>query len=422
MSVWRSRDFRLVMVGGVVNDIGDWMLSLALPVYVFTETGSGRDTSIVFLIDLFIGVTCGPFCGALVDRWNLRRTIISTNVLQALVLLPLLAVTQDRIWLVFIVAAAQALIKQVNNPASWALVPRVVTEDQLVQANASFSAGGSIARLVGAPLGGIMIATGGLDVVVAVDAVTFLCIAFALLFLQAPTDPIPKSQDDEKQPDDSGVAAGWRVIRKRPVLVGYLAVQSLADVAFAAFPLLFITFVIVELGGDGSEIGIIRGMAAFGGLTASILVARWAKQVNPAFMMMWGYFGFWVVAFLFINASFVTHALWVYLLLFALSGIPNATSQIGATATAQKYCPPELRGRLAGVASATDAVGAAIGTVAAGLLVDHVGIVTLFNGQGLVYLSCGFLALLLIVRRLPANESATSARATGSVESSPSPS
>jgi MFS family permease len=209
------------------------------------------------------------------------------------------------------------------------------------------------------------------------------------------------------------------VIRKRPVLVGYLAVQALADIAFASFPLLFITFVVVELGGDGSEIGIIRGMAAFGGLTASILVARLAKRVNPAFMMMWGYFGFWVVAFLFVNAPFVTHALWLYLVLFALSGIPNATSQIGATATAQKYCPPELRGRLAGVASATDAVGAAIGTVAAGLLVDHVGIRVLFNGQGLVYFACGIVSLLLIVRRLPAEERATPARATESVESSP---
>ena len=96
------------MVGGTVNDIGDWMLSLALPVYVFTETGSGRDTALVFLIDLFIGVVFGPFGGALADRWDLRRTIIGTNVLQALTLLPLLAVTHDRVWLVFIVSAAQA--------------------------------------------------------------------------------------------------------------------------------------------------------------------------------------------------------------------------------------------------------------------------------------------------------------------------
>lgn len=69
-------------------------------------------------------------------------------------------------------------------------------------------------------------------------------------------------------------------------------------------------------------------------------------------------------------------------------------------ATAQKYCPPELRGRLAGLAAATAAVGAAVGTVTAGLLVDHVDIVPLFNSQALVYLVCGILSLLLIVRRL----------------------
>ena len=78
-SVWRSRDFKLVMAAGTINDIGDWMLSLALPFYVFTETGSGRTTALVFLIELLVGVACGPFGGALVDRWNLRRVIIATN-------------------------------------------------------------------------------------------------------------------------------------------------------------------------------------------------------------------------------------------------------------------------------------------------------------------------------------------------------
>ncbi len=406
------------MAGGVINDTGDWMLGLALPFFVFTETGSGRDTALVFIIDLVIGVTCGPFGGALADRWDLRRTIIGTNVLQALTLLPLLAVTHDRVWLVFVVVAAQGLLRQVNNPASWALVPRVVTEDQLVQANAAFSAGGSIARLVGAPLGGIMIATGGLNTVVWVDAATFLGVAAAIVFLRAPTAPIPKSQGDSEQLDDSGVAAGWRAIRTKPVLVGYLFVQSLVEVAFAMFQLLIIKFVVDELNRGSSEIGIIRGMAAFGGLTASILITRLAKRAKPALMMMYGYFGFWLIAFMFVNATFVTHALWLYLVLFAISGVPNATSQIGATATAQKYCPAELRGRLSGVLGATGAVGAAIGIVAAGVLVDEVDIILLFNAQGLVFFACGIATLLLIVRRL--DDPASQAREAESVESSPS--
>jgi MFS family permease len=402
-SVWRIRDFRLVMAAGTVNDIGDWMLSLALPIYVFTETGSGRDTALVFLIELAIDAAFGPHGGALADRWNLRRTLITTNVLQALALLPLLFVNHDRVWLVFVVAAMQALLGQVNNPASFAVVPRVVAEDQLVQANASFSAGGSIARLIGAPLGGIAIATGGLNTVVAVDAATFLAVAFALVFLQAPTDPIAKSAGEgttDEQADELGVVAGWRSIRTRPVLVGYLVAQSLAQLAFAMFPLVFIKFVIVELDGGGTEIGVIRGCAAFGGLVASVLITRAAKRVNPAHLMMWGYFSFALVGWTFINATFVTKALPVYLVLFAFSGLPNATSQIGATATAQRWCPPEIRGRLSGVMSATGAIGAAIGTILAGALVDHVNVIALFNGQTTVFFLAGMASLFLIVRRL----------------------
>ena len=400
-SVWRSRDFKLVMAAGTINDIGDWMLSLALPFYVFTETGSGRTTALVFLIELLVGVAFGPFGGALVDRWNLRRVIVATNVLQAVTLLPLVWVNEHRIWIVFVVAACQTLLQQLNNPASWALVPRVATEDQLVQANAAFSAGGSIARLVGAPLGGIAIATGGLDTVVAVDAATFLTIALAMSFLRAQTDPIPNSvTTDLSDVDESGVLAGWRVIRTRPVLVGYLVVQSLAQLAFAMFPLVFIKFVIVKLDGGGAEIGVIRGCAAFGGLVASVLITRAAKRANPAYLMMWGYLTFAIVGWLFINATFVTTALGVYLVLFALTGFPNATSQIGAQATAQRWCPPEIRGRLSGVAGATGAVGAAIGTIVAGALVDHVNVVLLFNIQTTMFFLAGAATLVLVVRRL----------------------
>jgi len=103
-SVWRNHDFRRVLVGSTVNDIGDWMLTLALPIYVFTTTGSGRNTAVVFLIELIISVVLGPLGGAVADRWDLRLTIVSTNVAQAVALLPLLAATADRVWIVFLVA------------------------------------------------------------------------------------------------------------------------------------------------------------------------------------------------------------------------------------------------------------------------------------------------------------------------------
>jgi nitrate/nitrite transporter NarK len=165
------------------------------------------------------------------------------------------------------------------------------------------------------------------------------------------------------------------------------------------FPVLFIKFVVAELHGGGAAIGIIRGCAAFGGLAASLIVIRVAKHARPAELMMWGYLSFAVVAAMFINAPYVTTAIWVYLVLFALSGLPNATSQIGTSATAQHLCPPQVLGRLSGISSATGAIGAAIGTIGAGLLVDHVSIVPLFNAQAILYLLCGIATYFLIIRR-----------------------
>jgi hypothetical protein len=67
-SVWKNLDFRLVLAGGLINNIGDWLLALALPIYVFTTSGSGRATAAVYLIELAVGVLLGPYGGSLCRR------------------------------------------------------------------------------------------------------------------------------------------------------------------------------------------------------------------------------------------------------------------------------------------------------------------------------------------------------------------
>ena len=96
-SPFRIRDFRRVWGGGLVNDIGDWLLMIALPVYVYVETSSGLTTALLFLVELLPAALLGSTAGRMVDRWDLRRTLVATNLLQAATLVPLLAVTPDRV-------------------------------------------------------------------------------------------------------------------------------------------------------------------------------------------------------------------------------------------------------------------------------------------------------------------------------------
>jgi MFS family permease len=410
MSVWRDRNVVAALAGGTVNDVGDWLLEIALPVYVYTQTGSGAATAAVYIIQLAVGVVLGPYGGSLADRWNLRTTLIATNALQAVTLLPLLAVDGDRIWPVYVVSAVQAMVAQINNPASFALFPRIVDGELLVQANAAASSGGAVARLIGSPLGGIAVAAGGLSTVVVIDALTFAIGGLAILSI--PDRAMRRAPPGDDEPEiDTSVRAGLREVRARPEVMALLAVQAVAFMAFAAFPVFFIVFVDEQLSGDGTEIGLIRGMSAFGGIVAGLVIGKYASRHHPARLMVAGYLLFGVFALGFVNAPSFTTAFWVYLVLFGITGFPNVASQVGQRSTAQRLCPPEVLGRLAGLMSAVSAVGAGIGAGSAALLIDRVPVRVLFNIQGQCFTVCGLIGLFFVLRPLrhtqPVPQSAT---------------
>ena len=251
VSPWRMREFRLVWFGGLVNDTGDWLLRIALPVFVFIETGSGSATAVLFVVELVVATVVGPIGGSLIDRWNLRRALVATNLLQAITLVPLLAVSAERVWPAYLVLAVQALLTQINNPASVALLPRVVPSEQLAVANAANSTSKSLARLVGSPLGGVVVAIGGLDAVVLIDGLSFLAVAVAVSLIRTDTSNRP-IDDAVLEAPSAGVIDGLRAIRRSGPLPAVLAVLSLGHVAQGFFLILFLAFVVESLGGGRS--------------------------------------------------------------------------------------------------------------------------------------------------------------------------
>jgi predicted MFS family arabinose efflux permease len=399
-SPWRDRDVALVIVGASVNNVGDWMLGVALPVYVYVETRSGLATAAVFLIELVVGVGLGPIGGSLVDRWNLRTTLVVTNALQAVALLPLLAVTPSRLWPAFVVAGLQALIRQVNDPASFALVPRLVDEEQLVSVNAVLSTGASLARLIGAPLGGIAVATGGLGAVVIADAATFVIGGLSAWLIRSAAVRRPAVDVEGGDGADASVRAGVQVVRASPPLISILAVQGVSHLAFGAFSVVFIAFVADYLDGGGTEMGVIRGSAAFGGIVSGLVIARYARRWDAPTVMVVGYALFFLIGLAFINAPAVTTTLWIYVVLFGLTGFPNVASQIGTNATLQQLAPSDAVGRLAGLSGAVMALGSGIGSIGTGALLQITTARVLFNAQTSCMAICALIGYFGVMRPL----------------------
>lgn len=397
---WSDRDLTLLIGGSTINGVGDWLLELALPLYVFVETGSGLSTAAVYVIRLVVGLVLGPIGGGLADRWPLRRTLVGTNVAQVVALLPLLAVEPDRIWPIYVVVVAQGAISSVNDPATFVLLPRLVAGDRLVSANSALSAGDSVARLVGAAAGGAAVAIGGLETVVIADSATFLvgAVAAALMSDRANRPADTDDSDDSGEAIDSSVRSGLRVVRERPAVAALVWIQGLAMLGFGAFPLLFIVFVTETLDGDETAVGLIRASSAFGGLVAAAVIGSLTARFHPSELMAGGYLLFALVAFVFVNAPPITTAIALYVVLFAMSGFPNVATQVGTRATAQLLCPPAVLGRLGGLMTAASALGMGAGSIAAGALVGTFGARTLFNGQVATLLTCGVVAWIFVAR------------------------
>jgi MFS family permease len=395
ISPWRTRDFRLVWCGGFINDIGDWLLIVALPVYVFIQSGSGSATAILFVVELVAALVLGPVGGSLVDRWDLRRTLIATNLAQAITLAPLLAVTGDRIWPAYLVVGAQAMLTQINNPASAALLPRVVAPDQLTVANAANSTSASLARLVGSPLGGLAVGLGGIEAVVVIDGLSFVAVAIAMVFVRSHTAPIT-TDAETGEVVASGVRAGVRAVRAHRSLRSLILIDGLGQIAQGFFVVLFVVFVVRRLDGGGVDVGLIRGSMAVGAIISAALIGKFADRFGPITLLTAGYFGMGGVSLVFWNAPTVSSALWVYMVVFALSGVPGAAMGIGLFTAVQQFSPSGMLGRVVGMAGALDALARAAGSLIAGVLVSQVDLAVLLDVQSAIYLTCGVLVYLFI--------------------------
>ena len=414
----RRRDFGLLWAGGLISETGDWLLLVGLPVWVLQVTGSSLVTATVFLVGLLPGLVVGPLAGVLVDRWDHRRTLVAVSLAQAAFLLPLLAVDgRDRLWVVYLVMAAEATLAQLNDPARNALVPTLIPGHDLVGANALIGLNANLARLAGSPLGGILVELSGLPGLVIGDAVSFL-LGAGLIGLVRPTTLDQAHSSPHVRPaqatavEPRGLVSEWvdglRVILADPGLRWGLVVNGLAAVAQGIFTVLFVLFVTRVLGGDGGDVGLLRGVQAVGGLLGGVVVVGLARRLQPGRLLGISLLVFTVIDLAIWNGPALTTGEWLYLALFVAAGIPGIGVLTGLTALVQERTGDAYLGRVFATYYGTFNGLMALGMLLAGLLGDAVGVIPVLNGQAGLYLLAGVIAVATLGRMRPAGYPRTS--------------
>lgn len=402
----KQREFRSLLVAGLISDAGDWMLLIALPIVIYQLTGSALGTSVAFLAELAPGVVLAPLAGRLADRIDRRRLMLAVTLAQAVALAPLLLVGhRSGLVLVYGVIVIEAALTTLFDPAKNALLPTLLAPEQYVSGNSLVALATGAGRLAGGPLGGLLLAAGHLRLIVVVDAVSF-AIAGCLI-ARLPSDAAGRRAATGRatSPDSSHAAGqtgspdtaragrrGLRVALRAPRVRGVLAVALVAEIAQGIFVVLFILFVARRLGGGAGEIGLLRGVQAVGAIAAGLVLSFVGSGSRAGRLAALGAIAFGVLDLMIWNAPLLARSEWLFAALFVAAGAPGVVMETGLISSLQLAISDRERGRAFGALTLVSNAGQAIGMIAAGLLAAPLGLMTLLNAQGCLYLVAGAIA------------------------------
>lgn len=396
----RQRNFALVWFAGLISLTGDWFLIVARPYVVFQLTGSVTATALVLATRLVPQLLLGSVAGALVDRWDRRRVMLICNILLGLSLLPLVLVrSADWLWLLYLQGIVQSILSQFLRPAEDALLPRLVDKADLVPANALNGLNNNLGRLVGPPLGGLVVAIWGLGGAAIIDATSFFLAAGMLTLVAVDGRAVREASATVQVPGRAwtkmwrDLAASFALIRHDRLLASVFLFWAISGIGEGLFSALFVAFVTVVLNGGSVAYGSIVAAQAVGGLVGSMAIGYVGKGISPGKLLGLGAIGLGLIDACTINAHRFVPGVLLPIIFMIIVGVPGSGIQVGFSTLVQTGVADEFRGRIFGAINAVAALSMLGGTVIASLLGDRLGVVALLNFECAMFVIAGLIVL-----------------------------
>lgn len=396
IGVLRRRDFALLWWGGLVSVAGDSLLLAVLPYVVYATTGSTLATAGMTVAELVPGIVLGSVAGVFVDRWDRRRVLVVTNVLQAATVATLLVLVRepDLLAVVYVVAALQSSLSAFSLPAESSLLPTLVPEEDLVAANALNVLNNRVGRLAGLPLGAAVFAWAGLGAVVALDVASFLVAAGLVALLRARHVPAPTTGEVGEPP---------------PRLRTFLAewVDGLALVRRdRSIGVLFVVFGLMTFGGtmldplaapwvrdvlhEGVGVyALLMTTHSLAGIAGSVALGAVGARVAPHLLTGVGS----LVAGCLLLVRFNVPVVAVAVALSLVSGLAAVASSVGVETLAQQQVPEAYRGRVFGTLQAWIWLLSLLGAVVGGVGAELVGVLPMLDLASLLTAAAGLAVL-----------------------------
>lgn len=242
----RERPFALYFVGQLLSQAGNGVFLVALPFLVLDRGGGSAHLGMTLACYGTARLLVFPIGGTLADRWGARRVMLTSDAIRVVVVLGFaLLATFDSVplWSLVAVAIPFGALDGVFMPASFAVLPTILSKESLAAGNSLNSVMASTAQIAGPALGGALVGSLKSDIAFVIDSITFLVSSLTLLAVRPGRGTGRTAPDGRKDQDraqggtaDGGGPLTWgallRYLLRSPLLRMSLLVTLVVNLAY----------------------------------------------------------------------------------------------------------------------------------------------------------------------------------------------
>lgn len=369
-----NRAFRTLWLGQVVSQMGDWFDTIAVYTLALQLTGSSRSVALIMVARFLPSVVMGPLSGVIADRFSRRGIMILSDIMRALVVLGFLLVRRpDQMWLVYVITVLQLGFSSFFEPAKTAAIPSIVSDRELLPANAIASVTWSVMLTLGAAIGGFVTGWFGTNVAFVLDSLTF--VASAILISQVRFPHRARREKSKltvsKALGIGDTIEGARYVKHRPRIFAYLMVKTSWGMGGGIMTLLavFGERIFPVAGKTATGIGVLFTARGIGTAIGPLMARRWSGETRQQMQSSIG------IAFLiggvFYIAFGVSRSFSAALLFLLLAHMGGSILWVFSTVLLQRSVEDQFRGRVFAAEMALVTLTMATSNYVVGELIDR---------------------------------------------------
>ena len=346
-SVLANRDFRLLFTGRCVSLLGDGAFLVAMAWEAYTLSNAPTALSLLGIAMTVPLVALLLFGGVVSDRHGRRKVMLSADLVRAVLLALLAALAASgtlRLWQMMVIVAVYGGAQAFFDPASDAILPEIVPDSQLAEANAVEQVVRPLAlRLAGPAIGGVLVGVLGLGAAFMVDAATFLFSAATLWSMSARTSDAPWVASAQLERATVQAREGWSYVRGHVWLWGTFASAGIAYLLFMGPAEVLLPFMVKHvLHGSGVQLGLVLGAGGLGSVAAALAMTR---SGLPSRSMGFIYL-VWTLGTLAIAGYGLANAIWELMLASVAFNLLETAGTIVWATMKQRHVPGQMLGRV----------------------------------------------------------------------------